>query len=555
MKLDYPRYSDGIKSVVQNAFGGFNRQCSAADGEIYDMLNMTCDHYPVLSTSSPRGINENITASEELTLVGVCDVADRIIVIGEQAPPADGTYELYAEYVTDSGENVRKYIPFSGRHTSYQGYIRAVSFNRRLAVFCSGEMCMIEITKDDEGYDQLNCERIDRVYDGESNSYKDDDYTYISINNYAGNFVPGDTLSVYDTRAQTEHYMTLIDAVDEDNNITTLTFDLNENIFYPNSGEYGDYYVISRKVPPLEHVCVNRDRIWGTVGNEIYSCASGDMRNWYNYEATAAASFQAEIYAVSRFVGCASYGSNVYFFTTEDVYRMYGTTPTAFSLVTLGTYGCEEMSGESFGVTSHRLFYNSTHGPVVFDGDTASLISRPFGDERITDVRGIAWGGKYYMATADRLYVYDTRYGAWTAEDMRGIVGMLVLSGRLMMLSDEGALYIDALPGEKVAQVADSYVEFADISEGTMFGVNVSEFALRVWLGEGAKLKLSISCDGDPYREIWSTGREGRRTYTVRYSPMTRCESYRLRLDGEGEWKLYSLMRNYTATTNQRYGG
>ena len=413
---------------------------------------------------------------------------------------------------------------------------------------------MIEITKDDDGNDQITCERIDRVYEGESNSHKDDDYTYISIKDYAGNFTAGDTLSVYDTQSQTEHYMTLLETADE-YNVTTLTFDLNENIFYPNSETYGEYFVISRKVPPLEHVCVNRDRIWGTAGNEIYSCASGDMRNWYNYEATAAASFQAEIYAVSRFVGCASFGANVYFFTAEDVYRMYGTTPTAFSLVALGTYGCEEMSGESFGVTSHRLFYNSTHGPVVFDGDTASLISRPFGDERITDVRGIAWGGKYYMATASRLYVYDTRYGAWTAEDMRGIVGMLVLSGRLMMLSDEGALYMDALPGERVAQVADSYVEFADISEGTMFGVNVSEFALRVWLGEGAKLKLSISCDGDPYREIWSTGREGRRTYTVRYSPMTRCESYRLRLDGEGEWKLYSLMRNYTATTNQRYGG
>jgi hypothetical protein len=43
------RYADGIGKATQDRFGGLDRRLGAGDGKICDMMNMTSDHYPVLS--------------------------------------------------------------------------------------------------------------------------------------------------------------------------------------------------------------------------------------------------------------------------------------------------------------------------------------------------------------------------------------------------------------------------------------------------------------------------------------------------------------------------
>ena len=54
MKLPKLRYADGIGKSTQIQFGGLNHNYGAADGEIWDMKNMTSDHYPVLATRERR---------------------------------------------------------------------------------------------------------------------------------------------------------------------------------------------------------------------------------------------------------------------------------------------------------------------------------------------------------------------------------------------------------------------------------------------------------------------------------------------------------------------
>ncbi len=572
MKLNYPVCSDGINAIVQNTFGGINNTESACDGEIFDMLNMTCDKYPVLSTRQARGeyLQYNYGG-----VLDVCDMADRTIVINQEDT---GVGLCFARVNTD-GLPMGTLL-FDFEYGFDKNDLKVTSFNNRLAVFYKGQMCSVEIKEDDEGKEYFYVERIDKMYDGGSNSKFDDEHTYLYVDISVYNnkmFEKGDVLTITDRLAEQDYHLKLLDIrkatfgnteqteetaqieeteQTEQTDLTLLVFDYVDSLYYPLDDTFDTYFTIARKVPPLEHVCANRDRIWGTVGNEIYSCASGDMRSWYKYDITAgaSASFQAEIYAVSRFVGCASFGGNVYFFTTEDVYRMYGTTPSAFSLVTLGTYGCEEYSGGSFGVTAHRLFYNSTHGPVMFDGETARLIGRPLGNKRFSGVLGIGCGGKYYMYDGGKLYVYDTRYGTWSCEDTEELVSMIVHNGRLVLAGANRALYAESANGDELTEES-SYVEFADICEGSVYGVTAVDFTFRVRLGEGAKLTLSMSCDGEEFHEIWNTENAGKRTYTVRFSPRIRCDSYRLRFEGVGEWKLYSLVRSYSTATNIRYGG
>ena len=54
MRLPSMVYADGIRAHTQVKFGGYNHTAAAHDGEIYDMANMTGDHYPILASRSPR---------------------------------------------------------------------------------------------------------------------------------------------------------------------------------------------------------------------------------------------------------------------------------------------------------------------------------------------------------------------------------------------------------------------------------------------------------------------------------------------------------------------
>ena len=62
MKLPSMKYADGIAKSKQVKFGGLNHTAGAEDGELWDMENMTSDHYPVLSSRPKRVMHGKVTA-------------------------------------------------------------------------------------------------------------------------------------------------------------------------------------------------------------------------------------------------------------------------------------------------------------------------------------------------------------------------------------------------------------------------------------------------------------------------------------------------------------
>lgn len=54
MNLPKPNYTAPLRQSYQAQFGGLNHTKGASDGDIYDMRNMTSDHYPVLSPRDKR---------------------------------------------------------------------------------------------------------------------------------------------------------------------------------------------------------------------------------------------------------------------------------------------------------------------------------------------------------------------------------------------------------------------------------------------------------------------------------------------------------------------
>lgn len=595
MNLTAPKYSDGIKTVVQSAFGGIDKREGASDGAISDMLNMTSDHYPVLSTRAARSEYKDtadiIEYFDALTqrwwiseggegsyrdklahaipeLVGVYDVADMSMLVVRALDRASsqlmGGQCLSGIFVctVDDGRMVVSdpIVPIEA------GRVHAVTYDRRLVLWVDGEAAMFTYNENKSfTTERLNVSyytTVGVVYHDVSTAT-----TYIRLNttDTPHGLEASDTVKVECNGKSLYVKLRALSQIDSEAWLleTDLISAIDKNTWDLDSLTQGSYegqgytITVSREVPRLEHVCVNRDRIWGTVGNEIYCSASCDPRNWYDYDyLSVARCFYAQIPEVSHFTGVVSYMGNVFFFTREDVYRMYGTTPDAFSLRSLATYGISEDSSRSFGIASGLLFYNSVAGPVYFDGDSAKLIGIPLGRGVITGGVGIGYEGKYYLADGESVFVYDTRSGAWHRESGEGVVALLCISGRLVLFYKDGsAQYHSALLGE-AKDPFESSVEFAEISEGALMGVIPMEFVLCADLVSGdAALRLLVKYEkADDWHEVYSTIEAGKHIHRVRFSPKRRCEFYKLRLEGTGEWRVHSLARSYSSALSTPYG-
>ena len=66
MSLPSMLYGSGMGQYPQDAFGGYNHNLYARDGEIWDMTNMSSDYYPLLAPRKPRYLVETLTTPNGL---------------------------------------------------------------------------------------------------------------------------------------------------------------------------------------------------------------------------------------------------------------------------------------------------------------------------------------------------------------------------------------------------------------------------------------------------------------------------------------------------------
>jgi hypothetical protein len=236
---------------------------------------------------------------------------------------------------------------------------------------------------------------------------------------------------------------------------------------------------------------------------------------------------------------------SVYFFTSEGAYRMYGTTSEAFSISELQCHGCPEESASSFGCADGLVFYCSEQGPVCFDGEGSTLIAYPFGEELPRPKCALGAGGRYLFSDGSFIFSYDVHGRAWHRLEGAGACALLRIGGReAVFYSDGRAEYLRAEAGEERIE-ADSFAEFAPFTEGGIYGVLPVEFTVRAKLARDARLSLSVACGRGDWQQILKIEEDGEQVRSVHFLPRTRADSYRLRLDGHGEWQVTSIARSY----------
>lgn len=306
---------------------------------------------------------------------------------------------------------------------------------------------------------------------------------------------------------------------------------------------------VARTVPDMEHLCQCGNRLWGVGGDSVYASALGDPKVWNNFDGTAACCWSVQVGSAGAFTGAFAYGGYPLFFKEDHIYRIYGSKPSNYQLFDTETLGCESGSEKSFAVVGQSLYYKSRAGFVAYSGGVPRLIDTALGTGRKSRAVAGTDGRKYYVSCREgeawSLWVYDTLQGLWHREDGRQTVDFAWCGGELYMLSEDELWMIGRIrspQGEEEAAL-ESLCEFAD-SLGEMGGkVSVRRLHFRVQSEGDLTAWIQYDSSGRWEKAAGVAGK-GKGLQTMQLIPR-RCDHFRIRLCGKGDWTLWALGREY----------
>lgn len=309
--------------------------------------------------------------------------------------------------------------------------------------------------------------------------------------------------------------------------------------------------VFERKIPDMDYVCELDNRLWGcsSANHEVYSSKLGDPENWYNFEGIASDAFAATVGSDGDFTGCISHMGYVLFFKENTIHIMYGTKPSSYQLNTKSLPGVMAGCEESLQVVNETLYYVGRNGVYAYDGAVPSLISDKI-REPITEAKACQQDGKYYLSCklgeVQSVLVYDPKNKVWHRED-DDVFKTCAYGDGVLHYVDKGNK-LTTISGSRTESI-EWFAESGDLVENSLDNKYVSKLKFNFKLGKGAEARVLMKYDEEPLWKLESViYSKEHKTYTVPIIPR-RCNSYRYRIEGKGEFKLFGLSREVEGGT------
>lgn len=510
-------YNDGIKKTTQIKFGGYDHNLGAAEGSLWDMENLTGDYYPLLATRGARRILHRLTDPH-----------------GFYA--RDGLFWVDGDGFFANGERKGTVTPGRKIFCALGDY---------LIIF--PDKCYYNAGSDSFGSLEAEWSGSAAIKDGTYNGEPAAGNT-IQTTGSTFPFSVGEAVTITGCTHAGNNKTVVIEEVSEDKRELRFL----ENCFENESGSI----TVCREVPDMDFLCENENRLWGCKGDTIFASALGNPFVWNDLRGLATGSFAVDVGSAGDFTACCSYLGYPIFFKEDHIYKVYGSKPSNFQVMGSASLGVEQGSHLSLAVAGEKLFYLSRVGVVSYSGGMATSVARPFGEERYHNAVGGSDGVRYYCSMESgngkwSLFVFDTRTALWYREDETKAVGFC-WDKELYLLSETGEVFACGSPrylpaeGEQESEF-ESYAEFGDFIESNPNEKGVSRLHIRVALEEGATLIVKICFDSaDEWHEVKALTAERKRSVVLPIIPR-RCDHWRLRLEGTGQWKLYSMAREFYA--------
>lgn len=527
MRLPRMRYASGQGKVGQVRFGGYDHRKGAAEGAMWDMENLTGEQYPLLATRKRRRKERQLTSPGGIfSLNGLAW--------------ADGTGFYY--------KGVRKGSVAAGKKVF-------AGMGSRIIIFPDKAVYDTKLDKFESLESSVTTAAGGAAFENGTlygEAAECNTLTCAAVN-FSTLFAVGDAVEISGcTRHKENNKTPIIREISGDGHslrfyeyVFTLEGTEESPVGYTEPGAV----TIARKVPDMDYICVNENRLWGCKGDTIYASALGNPKNFHVFDGLGTDSYSVESGTAGDFTGCAAYRGYPTFFKEDKIFEMYGDLPTNFGLAASSTLGVAAGCGGSLAVAGEVLFYVSRVGPVAYSGGVPACIGEVFGADAFTDAVAGSDALRYYVSMkvdgVRSLFVYDAARGLWHREDGAAALGFAVAGGGLMMLLEDGTVWRTdgAGAGDQEASLS-WYAEFGDFTDGSPDAKGYGKLQLRAELEAGSDLQVLIRYDsrGD-WEQVGSLTADSKRSWLLPIIPR-RADHYRLKLAGTGESVVYGLTRS-----------
>lgn len=561
-----------IQRRSTDVFLGYNHQYKISDGEFYDTENLTSAYYPLLASRKRRG---TVTVFEDFQ--GIAELNDKLAWVD------NGTlyYDSEATPITGLTDGEKQIVPFGAflcifpdkkyfNTADPSDYGNMASSLELTGVNLEYRMC------DSDGVEYATATKGDTAPESPAEgqlwidtkynklySYTESSSTWVWIQNVYTKIIlpelsegsrPSDFFKRYDgvtiegsnvdglngskiLYAVADNYIVVVGVLD--NELTQQSATLK----------------IYQEIPQMNFVIECKNRLWGCFYgndgeknlNEIYCCVLGDFKNWNRFLGIASDSYVASVGTDGPWTGAINYLGYPTFFKENHIHRVSVSAAGAHQIVDTPARGVQADSDKSLVIINETLYYKSREDVCAYQGGFPSSISRALGDLRYFKGVGGALGNYYYLKMEDSagvssFFSVDISRGIWMREDDLQVINMAVCGGEIYAIADNKLLALTGKEGvleppvHWYAETGIQYYEYPDKKY-------VSRYNLRLKMDKSSRLKISIEYDSDgnwiPSGEIFYSGTG---TVTVPIRPR-RCDHMRLRLEGRGNFRLFSIAR------------
>ena len=582
--MKYPKLKE-LKTSRQTVevFRGYNRNLRISDGEFYDMKNMSSGSYPILAPRGARGVYASpeapggLIAKDALCYVDGTDfvINEYRIDMGLNEEPKQlismGAYVIILpdkKYIntadlTDYGNIEAEYKtidPVSFTLCRLDGseynaeYLQAEEpadpANMALWIDTSSTPHCLRQWSEVSGmwvsiatcYVKIHSMGIGKnfeKYDGITISGLKD----TELRDMAGVAVNSDDLEKLDGAAivwdKGDDYIVVVGMLD-----VTRTI---ENVI-----------TISRTMPHMDFVVESENRLWGCrygtarngeVVNEIYSSKLGDFKNWNCFMGLSTDSYTASVGTDGQFTGAITLPGQVLFFKENCIHKVYGNFPSNFQIQTTQARGVQKGCERSLAIVNEVIYYKAKHAVCAYDGSLPTEISYCLGEERYANAVAGAHGSKYYISMADtsgkwHLFVYDTAKGLWHREDDLQADCFCSCRDELYAIDHKTRKIITMLgSGTKDTKKVDWMVETGPLGTNMPDMKYIARLILRMSLAVGTRMRIYIQYDSiGGWKLVGNQTGTSLRSFSLPIKPR-RCDHFRLRIEGEGDFKIYSITK------------
>jgi len=521
MLPDIPHKS-GASRFTLDAFGGLDRRDGAAFGAIGAMHNLTGARAPLLASRPKRR-----TAAAQTNPRGLCAVGSRLLTVDANALYRDG--EVFVPALPGAANAERSFAALG---------TRLLIWPDRIAVDVEGggayQTLAASLSR--------SCTFADGTYAGEA--AEGNTILAPAGTDWAALFRAGDAVTISGAAAAENNRTAIIREIDGN----ALRF--YENTFTVSAA--ARTITVARTVPELDFLCVCGGRVWGCKGDTIRCCKLGDPCNWNVFDGLSTDAWSAETGTPGDFTGCVSFMGWPVFFKADRIFKVYGSRPANFEVISSATLGVLPGAAKTLAVAGETLYYLSRAGFVRYNGGYPSRVDAAL-DTRFAGGAAGSDGRRWFVSAlrsdgARELLVFDPETGSWHREDALAVRGFACADGTLYAQTAE-AVYAVGDAADPDEADFESSVTFAPF-DGASFA---SKYPVRLWLRyeSASPLTAEICYDGGDWETaaVLPAGDLAGRNTPV---PIRRCGRFGLRLSAAGAWRLYALQIETRAQRTNR---